>query len=139
MKLTNKELNEIWRDIKTMKISKEDFFNKYQVTNSSNYVMYIINIEFKRGTDYNKEGIISRKCYENIVDKINNGHELHFGEINGKHSEVSIDFIGDELKFDDNEYDIENYIRNNDDDVDDYDFDNWISECNNNCKCMKID
>lgn len=108
--LTKKDINKIYDYWKDKKLDLKEMISMY-CSDPSNYIHFKIHIEFKRGSDYDHEGLLTKNEYNYVMENFDNGFELHLGEINGKHSSASADrtdftfSIGDEI--------VEKYIVEN--------------------------
>ncbi len=136
--LTKKDAEKVYEYAKNNTL--EAFIKEYCVNDIKDVIYFKCYIPFKRGTDYEFDGLITRERYNKINKYFDCGHELSLGEINGKHSEGMADRSDFTFRFGDNVKDksfIEQYI------VtygylfsDNYFWDHGLDECNNdNCNC----
>lgn len=90
MKLTSKQVEKIYKDWKGKDLNLDEM-KKIYCFDPSKYVLFKCHIEFRRGSDYNEEGLLTLHEFKYVEYMFNNGFKVHLGEINGKHSEVTVD------------------------------------------------
>jgi len=88
----------------------EEFRKAYAIESKNEYMHYKIFIEFKHGSDYKEEGLMTLEHYNWLKFAFSRNHKLFLGEINGKHSEGRCYL--DDFTFSNDNDKIETYIKN---------------------------
>jgi hypothetical protein len=90
MLLTTAQINRIFKDFSGQPVTLEKLNELYKCK-IDNYVYFICKIDFRRGRDYEYDGLLTTNQYEKVMDLFKKYQEIRLGEINGKHSDVTAD------------------------------------------------
>ena len=115
MKLSKKHITKIYNYWKDKKLNLDDMLKMYGI-DTSDYVLYELYIEFKRGRDYEDTGLLTQKEFRYVKEMLEKGITVPLGEVNGKHSNVRA-YAEDYTFYDGNDEEdkekVENYILQN--------------------------
>lgn len=108
MKLTEEEIEQIYKDWKDKQLDLTKMKEMYLMNIPDDAILYTLDLDFYRGGSYSETGIISkeqkRRFEYHYSDK-----NIDLGEVNGQHSEVTCELS--EFEFDDSKDRIREYLK----------------------------
>jgi hypothetical protein len=109
MSLTTSQIQQVYDDWKGKTLNLAKMLEMY-TPNVQGYVHFSVFVEFRRGGCYSDEGLLTEKEYKKIAEYLaSDGCVIELGEVNGKHSDITIS--GSEVSFTDDSNTLEEYIN----------------------------
>ncbi len=105
-----RDIKRIYNDWKDKPLNLNEMIKMYSI-NTDGLIYYRCYIDFRRGGDFEQDGIITESEYTEIRKLLDNGEPVPLGEVNGKHSNV--DAYSDDIRFSDDPSVVERYIIQN--------------------------